>query len=64
MTEIDYKRSYYCLKKWVEEIQENPEEHDPEAKEYIEWIAGTCENKIFNGEYLSDEEYNKILKGE
>lgn len=60
MTEIDYKRAYYCLKKWIEEIQEQDMEGQPTA--ILHWIKLTCENKIFNGEYLDDKEYNEMIK--
>lgn len=59
MTEIDYKRAYYCLKKWVEEIKSDPKwiTREDEA-----WIVMTCEAEILNGEYLDDKEYEQILE--
>lgn len=58
MSEIDYKRTYYCLKKWIEEIKEDPAIKRPKG---WEWLINTCEAEIFNGEYLSDEEYNDMI---
>lgn len=64
MTEIDYKRSYYCLKKWIEEIKEPTEDSDESYthKQAVDWITGTVENEILNGDYLDDEEYEQMLK--
>lgn len=59
MSEPDYKRAYYCLKKWVEEIQVEPVTH----QDAVSWIVNTCEAEIFNGTYLGDDEYSEILLG-
>jgi len=61
MTEPDYKRTYYCLKKWVEECRDDLEPIDECQKRAFEWLIMTCENEMFNGQYLEDEEYNKML---
>ena len=61
MTEIDYKRSYYCFKKWIEELKEDKEWKSKDAES---WIILTAENDILNGEYLDDEEYEQMLKDE
>ena len=61
MTEIDYKRSYYCLKKWIEEIKEDKDWIKENASSYVVF---TVENEISNGKYLSDKEYEQMLKDE
>lgn len=57
----DYKRTYFCLKKWVEEIQNERDKQDEATIDTIDWIVATCENEIFNGQYLDDKEYNEML---
>jgi len=58
----DYKRTYYCLKKWVEEIQHDIDKSDTMSQqEAVDWITATCENEIFDGTYLDDNEYNEML---
>ena len=59
-------KSYYCLKKWIEEIRVPTEESDEPytLRKACSWIIGTCENEILNGEYLDDEEYEQMLKEE
>ena len=56
--EPDYKRSYFCLKKWIEEIKEEPAKDRPQG--WV-WLINTCESEILNGKYLSNEEYNEML---
>jgi len=61
MSEIDYKRTFYCLKKWVQECKEDLEPVDECQEKAFAWLKLTCDNEIFNGEYLSDDEYNNML---
>jgi len=64
MSEIDYRKVYYCLKKWTEEIRVPTEGSDKPytLREACFWIINTCENEILNGEYLDDEEYKQMLR--
>ena len=59
--EVDYKRVFYCLKKWVEECRDDLEPVDEYQKRAFAWLIMTCDNEIFNGEYLEDKEYNEML---
>ena len=59
--EPDYKRTYYCLKKWIEEIQVIDKGIKEDQDYSVKGIVLVCENEIFNGEYLDDDEYNEML---
>lgn len=61
MTEPDYKRAYFCLKKWVQECRDDLEPIDECQKRGFDWLVMTCDNEIFNGQYLDDNEYNDML---
>ena len=63
MVEPNYKRSYYCLKKWVDEIEAKVKEEKRELRRDEMWIVQTCYMEIFTGDYLDDAEYNEILLG-
>ncbi len=63
MVEPNYKRAYYCLKKWVDEIEAEAKEEKRELRKEEMWIVQTCHMEIFSGKYLEDDEYNEILLG-
>jgi len=58
MSKIDYRRTHFCLEKWIEEIREMPKKERPKG---WFWLVTTCENEILNGEYLYDTEYNEMI---